>query len=209
MYILLWSWTARRSNQSILKEINSDYPLQGQTLKLKLQYFVHLTWTAYSLEKTLMLGKIEGRRRRGKTEDKVVGWYHQLSGHEFEQTQGDSEGQKSLACYTSWSHKELDTTECLNNNCENKCYSLYNVRAALAGPLEEQSQSGTQRWLLSQLRGPSARALAKSPGFWAQVFSASLLSRPLYSWPSEQTLVWMGKETDWYYVFHRKNLQDV
>ena len=79
-----------------------------------------------------MLGKIEGRRRRGKTEDKVVGWYHQLSGHEFEQTQGDSEGQKSLSCYTSWSHKELDMTECLNNNnCENKCYSLYNVRAAL------------------------------------------------------------------------------
>ena len=60
-----------------------------------------------------MLGKIEGRRR-GKTEDKVVGWYHQLSGHEFEQTEGDSEGQKSLACYTSWSHKELDMTEWLN-----------------------------------------------------------------------------------------------
>ena len=57
-------WTARRSNQSILKEISPEYPLEGLTLKLKLQYFGHLMWRAYSLEKTLMLGKIEGRGRR-------------------------------------------------------------------------------------------------------------------------------------------------
>ena len=56
-------WTARRSNQSILKEINPEYSLEG--LMLKLQYFGHLMWRADSLEKTLMLGKIEGRRRRG------------------------------------------------------------------------------------------------------------------------------------------------
>ena len=59
------SWTARRSNQSILKEINPDYPLEGLMLKLKLQYFGHLMRRTDSLEKTLMLGKIEGRRRRG------------------------------------------------------------------------------------------------------------------------------------------------
>ena len=59
-------WTARRSNQSILKEINPDYSLEGLTLKLKLQSFVHLMQRADSLEKTLMLGKIEGRRRRGQ-----------------------------------------------------------------------------------------------------------------------------------------------
>ena len=59
-------WTARRSNQSILKEVNPDYSLEGLMLKLKLQYFGHLMGRANSLAKTLMLGKIEGRRRRGR-----------------------------------------------------------------------------------------------------------------------------------------------
>ena len=59
-------WTARRSNQSILKEINPEYSLEGLILKLKLQYFGHLLPRADSFEKTLMLGKIEGRRRRGR-----------------------------------------------------------------------------------------------------------------------------------------------
>ena len=59
------SWTARRSNQSILKELNPEYSLEGLMLKLKLQYFGHLMWRADSLEKTLKLGKIEGGRRRG------------------------------------------------------------------------------------------------------------------------------------------------
>ena len=59
-------WTARRSNQSILKEINPEYSFEGLMLKLKLQYFGHLMQRAYSLEKTLMLGKTEGRRRRGR-----------------------------------------------------------------------------------------------------------------------------------------------
>ena len=59
-------WTARRSNQSILKEISPECSLEGRMLKLKLQYFGHLMWRSDSLEKTLMLGKIEGRRRRGR-----------------------------------------------------------------------------------------------------------------------------------------------
>ena len=59
-------WTARRSNQSILKEINPEYSLEGLMLKLKLQYFGHLTWRTDSVGKTLMLGKIEGKRRRGQ-----------------------------------------------------------------------------------------------------------------------------------------------
>ena len=59
-------WTARRSNQSVLKEINPEYSLEGLMLKLKLQYFGHLLKTANSLEKTVVLGKIEGRRRRRK-----------------------------------------------------------------------------------------------------------------------------------------------
>ena len=89
-----FSWTARRLNQSILKEINPEYSLEGLELKLKLQYFGHLMPTADSLEKTLMLGKIEGRRRKGTTEDEMVGGHHRLDRHEFEQAPGDSEGQR-------------------------------------------------------------------------------------------------------------------
>ena len=77
-------WTARRSNLSILKEINPEYSLEGLMLKLKLQYFVHLMRRTDSLEKTLMLGNIEGGRRKGTTEDEMVRWHHQLNGHEFE-----------------------------------------------------------------------------------------------------------------------------
>ena len=66
-------WTARRSNQSILKEINPEYSLEGLMLKLKLQYFGHLMGRTDPLEKALMLGKIEGRKRRGQ---KMVGWHH-------------------------------------------------------------------------------------------------------------------------------------
>ena len=64
--LLRASWTARRSNQSILKEISPEYSLERLMLKLKLQYFGHLMQTTDSLEKTLMLGKIEGGRRRGR-----------------------------------------------------------------------------------------------------------------------------------------------
>ena len=97
-------WTARRSNQSILKEISPGYSLEELMLKLKLQYFGHLMRRANSLEKTLMLRKIEGRKRRGRqrmrwldgitglmerreekgtTEDEMVGWHHRLDGHGF------------------------------------------------------------------------------------------------------------------------------
>ena len=67
------SWTATRSNQSILKEISPEYSLEGLMLKLKLQYFAHLIQRTDSLEKTLMLGKIEGGRRKMMTEDEMVG----------------------------------------------------------------------------------------------------------------------------------------
>ena len=75
-------------------------------LKLKLRYFGHLMQTADSLEKTLMLGKIEGRRRRGMTEDEMVGWHHRLNGHDFEQVLGAGDGQGSLACCSPWGCKE-------------------------------------------------------------------------------------------------------
>ena len=72
---------------------------------MKLQYFSHLMQRASSLEQTLMLGKIEGRRKR-EPEDELVEWHHRLDGHEFEQTLGDGEGQGSLACYSPWGCKE-------------------------------------------------------------------------------------------------------
>ena len=79
----LWCWTARRSNQSILKEIGPGCSLEGLMLKLKLQYFGHLMRRVDSLEKTLMLGGIWGQEGKGMTEDEMVGWHHRLDGHEF------------------------------------------------------------------------------------------------------------------------------
>ena len=77
-------WTARRSNQSIIKEISPEYSLEGLMLKLKLQYFGHLMRRTDSLEKTLMLGKDGKQEEKGTTENEMVGWHHQLNGHEFE-----------------------------------------------------------------------------------------------------------------------------
>ena len=102
-------------NQSILKEISPGCSLEG--LILKLQYFGHLMQRADLLEKTQMLGKIEGRRKRGQQRTRwMVEWHHQLNGYEFEQTLRVDDGQGRLACCSPWGHKELETTEHLNNN---------------------------------------------------------------------------------------------
>ena len=95
-------WTARRSNQPILKEISPEYSLEG--LMLKPQYFGHLMRRTDSLEKTLILGKIEGGRRRGR-QDEMVEWHQRLYGHEFEQALGVGDGQGSLACCSPWGRK--------------------------------------------------------------------------------------------------------
>ena len=81
-------WTARRSNQSILKEINPEYSLEGQVLKLKLQYLGHLIQRADSLEKT-DAKKDRMLEEKGMTENEMVGWHHQLNGHDFEQAPAD------------------------------------------------------------------------------------------------------------------------
>ena len=78
-----FTWTATRISQSVIKEINPKYSLEGLMLKLKLQYSGHLKQRTDSLEKTLMLEKIEGRRIRGRQDEKV-GWHCWLNGHEFE-----------------------------------------------------------------------------------------------------------------------------
>ena len=99
------SWTARRSNQSKLKEISPEYSLEGLMLKVKLQSFGHLMRRTDSFEKTLMW------EEKGMTEDEMVEWHHGLNGHEPEQSPGIGDGQGSLACYRPWSHKESDLTE--------------------------------------------------------------------------------------------------
>ena len=99
--LLTVPWTTRRSNQSTLKEISPEFSLEGLILKLKLQYFGHLMWRTDSLEKTLMLEKIEGRRRRGR-QDEMVGWNHWLNGHKFEWTLGAGVGQGGLVCFSPW-----------------------------------------------------------------------------------------------------------
>ena len=91
-------WTARRSNQSILKEISPWISLEGMMLKLKLQNFGHLTQRVDSLEKTLMLGEIGVRRRRGRQRMRWMDGITDSLDIEFEQSPGDKEGQGSPAC---------------------------------------------------------------------------------------------------------------
>ena len=102
-------WTAKRSNQSILKEISPGCSLEGPRLKLKLQYFGHLMGRTNSFEKTLMLRKIEGRRRRGQRRMK---WLDGITDSMGMSLVGD--GQGGLVCCNSWGCKESDTTEQLN-----------------------------------------------------------------------------------------------
>ena len=106
-------WTARRSNQSILKEISPEYSLEGLMLKLKLQSFGHLIGRIDSLEKTLMLGKIEGRRRGGWQR---MWWLDGIT-NSMDMSLSKlwvGDGQGSLACCSPWGHKEWDMTEWLN-----------------------------------------------------------------------------------------------
>ena len=104
-------WTTRRSNQLILKEISPEYSLEG--LMLKLQYFGHIMQRTASLEKILMLGKTEGRRRRGQQR---IRWLDGItdSMDEFEQALGVGDGQGCRACYHLWGRKESGMTERLN-----------------------------------------------------------------------------------------------
>ena len=93
-------WTARTSNQSILKEIKTECALEGLMLKLKLQYFGHLMRRTDSLEKNHDAGKDWRQEEKRTTEDEMVGWHHQLDGHEFEQAPGVGDGQGRLACFS-------------------------------------------------------------------------------------------------------------
>ena len=106
-------WTARRPNQSILKEISPGCSLEGMMLKLKLQYFGHLV-QSWLIGKDSDARRDWGQEEKGTTEDEMAGWHHRLDGHEFEWTPGDGDGQGGLTCCDSWGRKESDTTERLN-----------------------------------------------------------------------------------------------
>ena len=122
--LLRVSWTERRSKQSILKEINPEYTLEGP--KLKLQYFGHLIWRANSLEKTLMLEKIEGRRRRGLQRIRWLDDIIDLMDLNLSKLQEMVMNKGILGCCSPWGCKESDRTEWLNNN--NNTFFLVRIR---------------------------------------------------------------------------------
>ena len=113
--LLRVAWTARRSNQSILKEISHEYSLEGLTLKLS---ETPVLWPPnvkkWLIRKDCDAGKDWRQEEKGTTEDKMVEWHHQLSGHEFKQAPGVGNGQGSLACCSPWGRKESEMTEQLN-----------------------------------------------------------------------------------------------
>ena len=111
-------WTVRRSNQSTLKEISPEYSLEGQMLKLKLQYF------GQHIGKDSDAGKDWRWEEKRTTGDEMFGWHHWLDGHEPEQVLGVGDGQESLAWCSPWGHKELDMMEGLNGLTENKLIKI-------------------------------------------------------------------------------------
>ena len=158
-------WAPGRSNQSILKEISPEYSLVGLMLKLKLQYFDHLMWRADSFEKTVMLGKIESRRRRGQQRMRV-GWHHWLNGHGFEQTLGVGDGQGGLACCSPWGPRvrhdwgtELNWAELLNvyygrssgRSLSWQIESFWHYHELFSGKADEMAKVWSGSVVLSQL----------------------------------------------------------
>ena len=148
-------WTARRSNQSIPKEINPEYSLEGLILKLKLQYFGHLMWRADSLEKTMMLGKIEGKKEKGTTRDEMVGWHQRLNGLECEQILGDSEGEGSLVCHSSWGCSQTWTTQQLQEQL--RCLDTHKKPLSTTPELMLMKclwKGGERGWRLAKVQWP-------------------------------------------------------
>ena len=165
-------WTTRRSNQPILKEVIPEYSLEGLMLKVKLQYFGHLIQRASSLEKTLMLGKTEDRRRRGQQRmrwfDGVTDWL------EFEQTPRHNEGQESLACC---SHAGAKNWTWLNDwtatKALNRTVHLHCCPPQMLGNVDLDFQAS-----LNSEQREMAGHLVMNPAFW---------SRPCPRYPSQLT----------------------
>ena len=175
-------WTSRRSNQSILKEMSPGCSLEGLMLKLKLQYFGHLMRRTDTFEKTLMLGKIEGRRKSGR---QMVGWHHWLSGHEFEKAPGVGDGQGGLVCCSPSSRKESDMTKWFNwteDPAENPSESYKGLTA-----LPERSQEGTGRCC------PKVNSQRQEffSVFWNQCDETEFFDETRWTW------IWANSERQW------------
>ena len=137
-------WTARRSKQSILKEISPEYSLEELMLKPKLQYFGHLMWRTDLLEKTLMLGNIEGGRK-GMTEDEIVGWHHQLNGHEFEHALGLVRDSETWCAAVHWAAKSRTR---LSHWTEMNCTGA--ICGFLVGKHKNLCLTGDCSWVIGQ-----------------------------------------------------------
>ena len=128
-------WTARSSNQSILKEISPEYSLEGLMLKLKFQNFSYLSGELTHWKRP-WYWKDRRQEEKRMTEDERVGWHHRLDRHEFEQSPGAGDGQGSLACCCPWGCKELEMTERLNWT-ELSTIPWSRVGGPVHGPLED------------------------------------------------------------------------
>ena len=162
--LLTVPWTVKTSNQSILKEINSEYSLERLMLKLTVQSFGHLLFTSgvrsRLIGKDPDAGKDWRREEKGTTEDKIVGWLHWLNGHEFEQAPGVDDGQGSLVSCSPWGLKELDTTEWLNWT-EQRKKRLRSGKNTQKNCTKKVSMTG-KNMMCNQHR-------ARYPGVWSQV----------------------------------------
>ena len=126
--LLIAPWTARRSNQSILKEISPEYSLEGLMLKLKLPILGPPDVKNWLIWKDPDAGEDWRWEEKGMTEDEMVGWHHWLDGHEFEQSLGVGDGQGNLACCSPWGLKEWENwTELLKQNAFNMQWVLQHI----------------------------------------------------------------------------------
>ena len=146
-------WTARRSNQPILKEINPKNSLEGLILKLKLQYFGHLMQKNWLIGKDPDAGKGWRQEEKGTTEDEMVEWHHWLHEHEFKQASGDGEGQGSLVCCSLWGCKESDRTERLNKRKYSGLWASIQWILVIYHHLLSQCSQFTLEWSLTLVSG--------------------------------------------------------
>ena len=155
-------WTARRSNQSILKEISPEYSLKGLMLRLKLQYFCPPNSKNWLIGKDPDAGKDWRQEEKGTTEDEMVGWHYGLYGHESEKTPGVDDGQV-MACCSPWGHRELDTTELLNWETRNREAVLSQKGEGYCG---DRKGSVPRSWMYQLLEKswPNAPGTDLSPG---------------------------------------------
>ena len=118
MSISTWEvpWAARTSNQSILREINREYSLEGLFAEAEVPVFWSSDANRWLIGKVPDAGKDQGQKEKRVSEDEMAGWHHWCNEHECGQSPGDDEGQVGLACYSPWGHKESDMTGQMNNN---------------------------------------------------------------------------------------------